>query len=112
MESGFIQSSLDHSLFIQRKGSDMVVILVYADDMLVTGNNLTLIEHTKSILHKAFKIKDLGELKFFLGMKFSRSAKGILMNQRKYAMKIISDLGLGSVKPAWSPLEANVKLTV
>ena len=55
----------------------MVAILIYVDDMLVTCSNLGLIEHTKSILHKAFKIKDLGELKFFLGMEFSRSAKGI-----------------------------------
>uniref|UniRef100_A0A3Q7I7P1 Reverse transcriptase Ty1/copia-type domain-containing protein n=1 Tax=Solanum lycopersicum TaxID=4081 RepID=A0A3Q7I7P1_SOLLC len=83
-----------------------------ADDMLVTCSNLGLIEHTKAILHKAFKIKDLGELKFFLGMEFSRSAKGILMNQRKYALEIISDLGLGNAKPTWTPLEANVRLTI
>ncbi|XP_069150530.1 uncharacterized mitochondrial protein AtMg00810-like [Solanum lycopersicum] len=112
LESDFVQSSLDHSLFIKRKGSDMVVILVYVDDMLVTGSNLRLIEHTKAILHKAFKIKDLGELKFFWGMEFSRSVKGILMNQMKYALKIISDLGLGNAKPAWTPLEANIKLTI
>uniref|UniRef100_A0A3Q7EXN8 Reverse transcriptase Ty1/copia-type domain-containing protein n=1 Tax=Solanum lycopersicum TaxID=4081 RepID=A0A3Q7EXN8_SOLLC len=90
----------------------MVVILVYVDDMLVIGSNLGLIEHTKAILHKAFKIKDLGDLKFFLGMEFSRSAKGILMNQMKYALEIISDLGLGNAKPAWTPLEANVRLTI
>lgn len=112
LESGFVQSSLDHSLFIKRKGSDIVVILVYVDDMLVTGSNLGLLEHTKAILHKAFKIKDLGVLKFFLGMEFSRSAKGILMNQRKYALEIYSDLGLGNAKPAWTPLEANIKLTI
>ncbi|XP_069150316.1 uncharacterized mitochondrial protein AtMg00810-like [Solanum lycopersicum] len=90
----------------------MVVTLVYVDDMLVTRSNLGLIEHTKAILHKAFKIKDLGELKFFLGMEFSRSAKGILMNQRKYALEIISNLGLGNAKPAWTPLEANIKLAI
>ena len=45
-------------------------------------------------------------------MEFSRSAKGILMNQRKYALEIISDLGLGNAKPTWTPLEANVRLTI
>nr|XP_016491182.1 PREDICTED: uncharacterized mitochondrial protein AtMg00810-like [Nicotiana tabacum] len=45
-------------------------------------------------------------------MEFSRSKKGIIANQRKYALEIISELGLGSAKPVWTPLEANVKLTV
>nr|XP_016450434.1 PREDICTED: uncharacterized mitochondrial protein AtMg00810-like [Nicotiana tabacum] len=80
--------------------------------MLVTGNNLKMIQDTKESLHKAFKIKDLGELKFFLGMEFSRPNKFILVNQRKYALEIISDLGLGDAKSSWTPLEVNVKLTV
>ncbi|XP_070008516.1 uncharacterized mitochondrial protein AtMg00810-like [Nicotiana sylvestris] len=76
------------------------------------GNNMQLIETTKMFLQQGFKIKDLGELKFFLGMEFSRSNKGIFINQRKYVQKIISDLGLGRSKPTWAPLEANVKLIV
>lgn len=44
-------------------------------------------------------------------MKFSRSNKGILVNQRKYTLEIISLLGLGSTKPSWTPLEANMRLT-
>lgn len=112
LQSGFNQNSLDHSLFIRKEGSNVVVILVYVDDMLVTGNNLKMIQDTKELLHKAFKIKDLGELKFFLGMEFSRSSKGILVNQRKYALEIISDLVLGDAKLSWTPLEVNMKLTV
>jgi len=79
--------------------------------MLVTGSNISVIEETKASLHEAFKIKDLGTLKFFLGMEFNRSSKGILVNQRKYALEIISELGIGAVKPAWTPLEVNTKLT-
>ncbi|XP_055809536.1 uncharacterized protein LOC129879842 [Solanum dulcamara] len=79
-------SGLDHSLFIKRKHGKIVVILVYVDDMLIVGNDLVLIEQTKKELHAKFKIKDLGTLKYFLGIEFSRSEKGILMNQRKYAL--------------------------
>lgn len=63
------------------------------------------------VFHKAFKIKDLVELKIFLGMEFSKSTKGILMNRRQNDLQIISDLGLGGAKPAWTTLEANLKLT-
>ncbi|XP_070003182.1 uncharacterized mitochondrial protein AtMg00810-like [Nicotiana sylvestris] len=80
--------------------------------MLVTENNLQLIETAKVSLQQAFKIKDLGDLKFFLGMEYSRSNKGILINQRKYALELKSNLGLGEAKPSWTPLEANIKLTV
>lgn len=62
-------------------------------------------------MQQAFKIKELRTLKFFHGMEFSRSSKGILVNQRKYALEIISDLGIGNVKPSWTPLEVNTKLT-
>lgn len=89
-----------------------MVILVSVDDMLIAGNNQQLIQITKDSLHKAFKIKDLGELKFFLGMEFSRSSRGILVNQRKYTLEIISELELGDAKLSWTPLEINVKLTI
>uniref|UniRef100_A0A3Q7J616 Reverse transcriptase Ty1/copia-type domain-containing protein n=1 Tax=Solanum lycopersicum TaxID=4081 RepID=A0A3Q7J616_SOLLC len=44
-------------------------------------------------------------------MEFSRSGKGILVNQRKYALEIISQLGIGSAKPSWTPLETSIKIT-
>ena len=56
-------------------------------------------------------MKDLGELKFFLGIEFARSQKGIVMSQRKYALELISELGLSGTKPVNTPLETNLKLT-
>ncbi|XP_019227712.1 PREDICTED: uncharacterized protein LOC109208996 [Nicotiana attenuata] len=79
--------------------------------MLITGNNLKIIEETKKNLHAAFKMKDLGELRYFLGIEFSRSRRGILMNQRKYALELIRDLGPSASKPSYTPLEYNKKLT-
>ncbi|XP_047253767.1 uncharacterized mitochondrial protein AtMg00810-like [Capsicum annuum] len=56
-------------------------------------------------------MKDLGDLKYFLGIKVLRSKSGILLNQRKYALKLISNCGLGCSKPASTTLEENIKLT-
>lgn len=57
------------------------------------------------------KVKDLGELKYFLGIEVLRSQKGILLNQRKYALEMVSDVGLSGAKSVFTPLETNIKLT-
>ncbi|XP_070042913.1 uncharacterized mitochondrial protein AtMg00810-like [Nicotiana tomentosiformis] len=87
------------------------MVLVYVNNMLIIGDSLSLIEETKSTLQHAFKIKDLGELKYFLGIEFVRSKQGILMHQRKYALELILKLGLGISKPSVTPLDTNAKLT-
>lgn len=85
VKCNFKQSQYDQSLFSKRTDSKMVIVLVYVDDILVTGNNLNQIIETKAALHKMFKIKYLGELKYFLGIEFARSKEGTMMHQRKYA---------------------------
>lgn len=58
-----------------------------------------------------FKIKDLGELRLFLGIEFARNSEGILMHQRRYALELISYLGVGAAKPIGALVEVNQKLT-
>ncbi|XP_070009787.1 uncharacterized mitochondrial protein AtMg00810-like [Nicotiana sylvestris] len=106
----FAQSHYDYSLFTKRIGADLVVILVYVDDLLVTSSNLLLIQQVRKDLQEKFKMKDLGELKYFLGIEFPRSQEGILMCQRKYALELVSELGLAGGKPSHTPLEFNKKL--
>nr|XP_018622643.1 uncharacterized mitochondrial protein AtMg00810-like [Nicotiana tomentosiformis] len=65
----------------------------------------------KAKFQQAFKMKDLGELKYFFGNEFARSRQGILMYQRKYTLELISELELGAAKLVFTPIEANVKLT-
>ncbi|XP_049394470.1 uncharacterized mitochondrial protein AtMg00810-like [Solanum stenotomum] len=89
----------------------IIIVLVYVDDMLITGSFLKLIEYTKKALQQAFKMKDLGELKYFLGIEFTRSTTGTLMHQRKYALELITEVGMSAAKPAGTPIDINVKLT-
>ena len=107
----FIQSQFDYSLFTKKSGPHIVIVLVYVDDLLITGSDGDLIQATKDHLQLSFKIKDLGDLKYFLGIEFARNKDGILMHQRKYVVELISDLGFTGAKPFQTPLEVNKKLT-
>ena len=73
------QSKSDYSLFIQRSGPNIILLVVYVDDILITGTNPTIIEALKTHLHTTLSIKDLGSLHFFLGMEASFSDKGIIL---------------------------------
>nr|XP_016455761.1 PREDICTED: uncharacterized mitochondrial protein AtMg00810-like [Nicotiana tabacum] len=90
---------------------DIVIILVYVDDLLITGSSISLVEEAKHTLYNNFKVKDLGELRYFLGIEVMRSDQGILLNQQKYALELISSTGLTAAKPASTPIELNQKLT-
>ncbi|GKB53758.1 putative RNA-directed DNA polymerase, partial [Tanacetum coccineum] len=67
-ENGFVQSSNDHSLFTKSKTNKFIALLVYVDDIVITGNCLDEIDKFKIFLKSKFKIKDLGHLKYFLGI--------------------------------------------
>lgn len=107
----FKLSKLNHSLFTKTSNGGITVVLVYVDDMLVTGSSLEVVEETKRYLSQSFKMKDLGELKYFLGIEFVKFDKGILMHQRKYSLKLISEVGVSAAKPFVTPIDTNVKLT-
>ncbi|XP_075076494.1 uncharacterized protein LOC142163140 [Nicotiana tabacum] len=110
-KAGYQQSKADYSLFTKAKGTSFTAILIYVDDILLTGNDLQEIEHIKGVLFKCFRIKDLGDLKYFLGIEFSRSKESIFMSQRKYAPDILEDSGLLRARPENFPMEQNLKLT-
>ncbi|XP_069145613.1 uncharacterized mitochondrial protein AtMg00810-like [Solanum lycopersicum] len=105
------QSLLDYSLFTKKSDTGMVIVLVYVDDLLITGSDPVLVQATKQVLHSRFKIEDLGELKYFLGIEFCRSESGIVMNQRKCTLELISEAGLAGAQPVFTPVECNIKLT-
>lgn len=91
---GFKKSSHDHCLFIKGEGNTFMALVVYVDDVLITGPNEELIKEVKAKLHEAFIVKDLGQSIYFLGVEFLKTEKGLYVNQRKYVMDILDDAGL------------------
>lgn len=84
---------------------------MYMNDFVIAGHSLEEINKVKSHLHTNFKIKDLGVLRYFLGLEVAKSDKGIVLNQRKYALALLLNVGLGAAKPITTPMEQNIHLT-
>ena len=109
-EYGFQQTHSDYSLFTFDKNGIHIRLLIYVDDMILTGNNERALELFKSYLSSCFKMKDLGHLKYFLRIEVSRNKSRFYLSQRKYALDVISETGLLAAKPAMFPLEQNHEL--
>jgi len=108
---GYTQSMNDYSLFINSSEGSFTALLMYVDDIILAGNDKEEIDRVKEALNKTFKIKDLGDLRYFLGFEVARSKKGIMTNQRKYALELLTDAGLLAYKPAVTPMDNLVKLS-
>jgi len=110
-EMGFVQSKTNYALFVHSKSSYFTALLVYVDDILITGNDAQCVADLKRLLDVKFGIKDLGALKYFLGLEVARSDKDITFNQRKYALEVLTDLGMLGCKPMKTPMEQYLRLS-
>ncbi|KAJ1689062.1 hypothetical protein LUZ63_013217 [Rhynchospora breviuscula] len=107
---GFSQSQAYYSLFVYSQGDVFLTVLVYVDDLVVAGNNNEAINQFKTYLCATFHMKDLGQLKYFLGIEIARGPLGLFFSQRKYTLDIIFECGLLGAKPAMTPMEQNHNL--
>ena len=82
-----------------------LAVLVYVDDMVIAGNDSAQCSRLKQFLATQFHLKDLGYLKYFLGLEIAHSPKGIFLSQRKYALDILADARLLDVKSSTMPMQ-------
>lgn len=109
---GYNQSQADHSMYVKSNKHEFTALLVYVDDVVLAGNSLSEIHKVKNLLNQQFKIKDLGQLRFFLGFEIARSTDGIFLNQQKYTLELLEDAGLLSAKPSVVPFIPTTKLSI
>lgn len=87
---GYNQGQANHTLFVKKnKSGKQAILIVYVDDMVISGDDEVEIGNLKKKLQAEFMVKDLGELKYFLGMEVARSHKGIFISQRKYMLDLL-----------------------
>ncbi|KAF5811547.1 putative RNA-directed DNA polymerase [Helianthus annuus] len=107
IDCGFVQSKCDMSMFIKNVNDVFIVLLVYVDDIVVTGNSVAEIEKVKQNLKTKFLIKDLGMLQYFLGIEVLTCTAGICLSQRKYCTDLLAEYGMLGCKPVSVPIDQN-----
>ncbi|XP_074374435.1 uncharacterized protein LOC141714838 [Apium graveolens] len=109
-QQGYKQAHVDHTLFYKHEGGKSTILIVYVDDIILTGDNIPEINRLKRKLADEFEIKDMGMLRYFLGMEIARNRSGILVSQRKYVLELLKETGLLGCKPVDTPADPNIKL--
>ncbi|GKC10464.1 putative RNA-directed DNA polymerase [Tanacetum coccineum] len=107
---GFKQSNSDHTSFLKQRGNLITCLIIYVDDMIITGNDKEEIIKLKKNLFSEFEMKDLGRLKYFLGIEVLRSKQGIFMYQKKYVLNLLAEIDMIDCKPADTLMIVNQKL--
>ena len=109
---GFIRCHSDHTCFIHRQSQGRCIIIsVYVDDIIITSDDASGITQVKHDLGTSFDVKDLGPLRYFLGIEVARSRQSIPLSQRKHSLDLFQDTGMLGCRPASSPMDPNLKLT-
>jgi len=108
---GFNCSKADCSLFVYSTAHEIIYLLLYVDDIIITGSNVSLINAFIYKLRQEFSMKDLGTLNYFLGLEVTHSATGIFLSQLKYERNLLLRADLLDSKPVGSPMIVSHHLT-
>lgn len=102
---GFISGKSDQSLFVKTTSQHKFDLLVYVDDILVTGSDPHTVSSLIANLNHMFALKDLGEMSYFLGIQASKLPNGnIHLSQRKYILDLLIRANMQNAKPIATPM--------
>ncbi|XP_060676375.1 uncharacterized mitochondrial protein AtMg00810-like [Ziziphus jujuba] len=108
---GFVNSIADSSLFILRNSNVHVLFLVYVDDIIITGSNVSYIEELNKGLNSEFSLKDLGALHYFLGIEAHRNSTGLILSQAKYIQDLLTKTRITEAKSVPTPMQTGHQLS-
>nr|GFA68696.1 hypothetical protein [Tanacetum cinerariifolium] len=94
ISKGFSKGSIDPNLFITKHKGDILLMLIYVDDIILGSTNPKLSKQFEKLMRSKFEMSMMGEIKFFLGIQIHQSPRGIFINQAKYAQEILIKHGM------------------
>ena len=93
----------DPNVYLQKYDGHLIIIVLYVDDVLITGSTLASISFIKTALHDAFEMSDLGLLTQFLGLEIAQNFDGIMVTQYKYISNMLFNFNMDECKASPFP---------
>ncbi|KAF3668615.1 putative LRR receptor-like serine/threonine-protein kinase-like [Capsicum annuum] len=112
LQIGFQKSNSDSSLFIHHQNEALIYILVYVDDIIITGSNSGVIKKTIQVLSSRFSLKDLRLLHYFLSIEVLRTKEGIVFSQAKYVSILLAAHNISECKPVTTLMSSMASLSL
>ncbi|GKE39319.1 uncharacterized mitochondrial protein-like protein, partial [Tanacetum coccineum] len=110
-EMGFLQYVQEKVVYRKVSNGEFIIVAVYVDDLFMTGISLELINKFKKMMTSQFKLSDLGELSYYLGIKVSQEKDYVKIKQERYAMKILKEACIEDFNATLCPMEPGLKLS-
>jgi hypothetical protein len=111
LQLGFKCCESDHKLYVLHTDGDILIVIVYVDDLFITSNNNDLILRLKKQLADSFDMKDLGTLHYFLGLQVLPLCDSFFISQSKYMMDLLTRFNIADYKPCATPFQYGINLT-
>ena len=112
LDNGYLRCPYEHSLYIKVNGhGDILVVCLYVDDLIFTGNCASMFEHLKKAMTQEFEMTDIGLMSYYLGIEVKQSEEGIFISQERYTREILEKFNMMNSKPVATPIETGTKLS-
>jgi hypothetical protein len=111
IDTRFSRCHSDPNVYTKKVGSHLITLVLYVDDLILTGSDSKLLNHVKTSLKKKFEMTDVGFLHYFLGLQVLKTNEGIFLSQSKYACDLLCRFHMDDCKATPSPFQSGVKLT-
>lgn len=108
-DNGFTQNQADHCVYYQESKEGKVIIIIWVNDMIITASDEGKLEKVKRMLAEQFKMKDLGQLKHFLGIDLDFSDGCVKISQEKYINKILQRFDMSEYRLRETPCEQKLE---
>jgi len=108
---GFEKCPNEHTLFTKSKEGKILLVSLYVDDLIFTGNDKSMFDEFKKSMMLEFNMSDLGKMKHFLGVEVKQCADGIFICQKRYAREVLARFDMESANAVKNPIVPGIRLS-